>query len=85
MEKDGIELRIDNSAYYFMLESILKKKGISKNKLCKDTNTDYKVVSRLINGELVKLDIYVLARIAEYLDCDIYDIIKFKRNIYRNI
>lgn len=83
MNESGIELVIDNSAFYFKLGEILKARRISKSKLCRETNTDYKVVNRLIRGEIIRIDVYVLTRICEYLDCDMSDIIKFKCNIYK--
>lgn len=43
----------------------------------KDTNTDFKVLKRLLSGELVRIDIFVLARLCDYLDCNIKDIIEY--------
>lgn len=70
MEKHFKEIEIENGVYIFKLESILKCKNISINKLMKETNTDFKVIKRLINGDLVKNDIFVLARLCDYLNCD---------------
>lgn len=42
---------------------------ISINKIIKDINTDFKVIKRIMSGDLVKIDIFVLARICDYLDC----------------
>lgn len=44
----------------------------------RETNTDFKVIKRLMTGELVKIDIFVLARLCDYLDCSINDIIEYK-------
>jgi len=60
-------------------DDILKKKNISINKLMKDTNTDYKVIKRLLRGELLRLDIIVLARFCDYLNCNLIDIIDYKK------
>ena len=46
----------------------------------RDTNTDYKVLKRIWSGEIEKLDLTVLARICSYLDCEITDIIEFKKD-----
>ncbi len=72
-------LELDEGSYLFNLENILKKKKISKNKLIKETNTDFKVVQRLIKGNITKIDIYVIARLCSYLNCNLTDIIDFKR------
>lgn len=82
MNKDGIEVRIGNSAFYFKLGNTLKEKNISKNKLCQDTGTDYKVVTRYLNGEIERLDLIVLERICNYLDCELEDIVQLKKNIF---
>ncbi len=75
----SVELEVENGTYIFKLEQILAEKNISKNKLVRDTNTDFKVIKRLASGNLVRIDIYVLARLCNYLNCDVQDIIEFKR------
>jgi len=73
-----IKLNIENGYYLFKLKDILNKKNISINKLMRDTDTDFKVIKRLMMGNLVKIDIFVLARLCDYLDCDITDIVEYK-------
>lgn len=73
-----IKTNIENGIYEFKLEDELKKKNISINKIMKDTNTDYKVIKRLMTGELTKIDIFVLARVCDYLNCSIENIIEYK-------
>ena len=41
----------------------------------RDTNTDFKVLKRIMTGELVRFDIFVIARLCDYLSCTITDII----------
>ena len=65
---------------FLKLEDILKKEDISINKLMRDTNTDFKVLKRLITGELVKLDIFVIARLCDYLNCSITEIVEYFPN-----
>ena len=74
-----MKVKMENGTYFFKLDSILKKKKISINKISRDTNTDFKVLKRLITGELVKIDIFVLARICDYLECSIEDIVEYKQ------
>lgn len=77
MEK-SIKLKIENGYYEFKLGKILSDKNISINKLMRDTDTDFKVIKRLMTGQLVKIDIFVLARLCNYLNCSIQDIIEYK-------
>ena len=46
----------------------------------RDTNTDFKVLKRLFYGNLVRIDIFVLARLCDYLNCTIHDIIEYVPN-----
>lgn len=75
-----VKLNIENGYYLFKLEDILKEYDISINKLMRDTNTDFKVLKRLMSGELVRMDIIVIARICDYLDCNINDLVEYVPN-----
>ena len=71
------KLHTEHSYYLFKLDDILTKKKISINKIMKETNTDFKVIKRIMNGDLVKLDMFVISRICDYLECDFSDIIEY--------
>ena len=72
-----VRVKIEKGEYLFKLEDVLKKKNISINKLMRDTNTDFKVLKRMMTGELVRFDIFVVARLCDYLNCKITDIIEY--------
>ena len=74
------KIKLENGYYLFKLEQILENKCISKNKLMRDTNTDFKVIQRLGTGECVRMDIFILARLCDYLNCNISDIVEYKKN-----
>lgn len=74
------KIKLENGYYLFKLEQILEDKHISKNKIMRDTNTDFKVLKRLWSGDVERIDITVLARICDYLDCDITDIFEYKKD-----
>ena len=75
-----VKLKIGNGYYLFKLDNILKEKNISINKLMRDTNTDFKVIKRLISGELLRMDIIVIARICDYLNCSMNDLVEYVPN-----
>ena len=75
-----IKVNIENGYYLFKLEDILKIKNISINKLIRDTNTDFKVIKRILTGDLVRIDIFVLARLCDYFNCSITDIVAYTPN-----
>lgn len=72
-----VKLKIEKGYYLFKLDDLLKSKNISINQVVRDTNTDFKVLQRILTGELVRLDIFVLARLCNYLDCEITDIVEY--------
>lgn len=74
------KVNIENGYYLFKLEDILSTRSISINKLMRDTNTDFKVLKRIITGDLVRIDIFVMARLCDYLKCEITDIIEYIPN-----
>lgn len=80
-----VKVEIEGGYYLFKLDDILQEKAISKNRLMKETNTDFKVIQRIITGELTKLDIIVLARICDFLDCQISDIIEYYPALVENV
>ena len=62
-----------------LLSYLIILKNISINKLMRETNTDFKVLKRILTGELVRFDIFVVARLCDYLECEIKDIIEYVR------
>jgi len=70
-----MKIEIGNGYYLFGLRKVLNDRHISINKLMRDTNTDFKVIKRMMNGDLVRIDIYVLARFCDYLKCNMTDIV----------
>ena len=81
-----INYKKSNNGYYsFSLKKILDNKNLSINKIINDTETDYKVLKRLMTGDLSKIDIIVLSRICDYLNCTITDIFEyFPNNTFKN-
>ena len=80
MEKKHVKIKVYGGTYIFKLEQLLEDRGVSKSKLISDTGTDFKVVRRLTTGEVVRIDIYVLARLCNYLNCNVSDIVEFKKD-----
>jgi putative transcriptional regulator len=75
-----IKVNIEKGYYLFKLEDILKERNISINKLMRETNTDFKVLKRILTGELVRFDVFVVARLCDYFDCTITDIVEYIPN-----
>ena len=75
--KEIIKVKIENGYYLFKLGKLLENRNISINKLMRDTNTDFKVIKRIMTGDITRIDITVLARLCDYFECSIADIIDY--------
>lgn len=73
------KIKVENGYFLFKLEQILADRNISINKLMRDTNTDFKVIKRLMTGDITRIDTNVLARLCDYLECTITDIVEYVR------
>ena len=70
----------EHGYYLFKLEELLEQRKVSKNQLMRDTNTDFKVLQRLMKGNVVRIDIEVLARLCDYFDCGMTELIEYFPN-----
>ena len=74
------KIEIEKGHYLLKLEQLLIDRNISINKLMRDTNTDFKVLKRIMTGDLVRFDIFVITRLCDYFKCGIEDIIEYVPN-----
>ncbi|MGN1276373.1 MAG: helix-turn-helix domain-containing protein, partial [Floccifex sp.] len=72
-----IEVEVENGVWLFKLGNVLEEKGISKNKIMRDTNTKHDTLQGYVNGTLKRVDIDVLDRFCKYLECELIDIIEY--------
>lgn len=61
------------------LDKILEKLNISRYELAKRTGIQYQVIDKYYKNKVKRYDSYVLERICEALDCDVCDIIEYKK------
>ena len=59
------------------LDELIKKKGISKNKLSHKAEMQRTQINNFCNNKITRLDTDVLARICTVLECEISDLIEF--------
>ena len=59
------------------LDELIKKAGISKNKLSHWAEMQRSQINHYCNNEITRLDTEVLARICTVLECEIGDLLEF--------
>ena len=59
------------------LDELIKKRGISKNKLSHKAEMQRTQINNFCNNKITRLDTDVLARICSVLECKIEDLIEF--------
>lgn len=74
------KVNCENGYYLFKLNSVLDEKGITKNKIINKKAIDFNSMQRLIKGELTRIDLNIIAKLCNELDCKIDDLIEYKNN-----
>lgn len=61
------------------LDKLLDKMNITRYELAKRTGIQYQIIDNYYKNKVKRYDSYVLERICDTLDCNIDDIIEFKK------
>ena len=61
------------------IEEILKQKGISKNKICKDLDIPRGNFNRYCRNEFQRIDAALICKLCWYLKVDISELIEYER------
>lgn len=67
----------NNGTIRIKLNELLKKSGISKNKLSHRAEMQRTQINNYCNNTITRLDIDVLARICNVFDCEIGDLLEY--------
>ena len=59
------------------LNELLKKKGLSKNKLSYKAEMNWKHIDNYCTNNITRLDVFVLCKLCTVLDCKIEDLLVF--------
>ncbi len=59
------------------LDELLKKKGLSKNKLSHKAEMNWKQIDNYCTNSITRLDVYVLCKLCTVLGCEIQDLLVF--------
>lgn len=61
------------------LDKILKDRGITINKLSTLVDSRYETIKAYADNNIQRADLDLLARICYALDCDLHDLIEYKK------
>lgn len=67
----------EHGYYLFKLNSLINQKDYTKNALINKTEIDFNSIQRLITGNLTRIDLGVIAKLCNELNCNIEDIIEY--------
>lgn len=59
------------------LDDLMKKKGLSKNKLSHKAEMNWKQIDNFCNNNITRLDVFVLCKLCTVLECKIEDLLVF--------
>lgn len=63
---------------YIDLERLLKEKNVSKNKVCEACKLQRTQLNNYCKNKVSRIDLAILARLCEFLDCTPNDILKLE-------
>ena len=70
-------MKMSGGKVIITLDEYRKKKNISKYKLIKHCDVSHTQLNNYCNNKVSRIDLPVLARLCDYLECDIGDILKY--------
>jgi len=61
------------------LKEMIETRGITRYRLAKLADTRFEVVEKWCSGTIERIDLDILARFCYILNCDITDIVKYRK------
>lgn len=73
-------VQCEDGYYLFKLNSLLDKENVTKNSIIERKDIDFNSMQRLIKGDLTRIDLSIIAKLCNELNCNIEDIVEYKNN-----
>ncbi|MBP3384812.1 MAG: helix-turn-helix transcriptional regulator [Firmicutes bacterium] len=70
---------MDYGFLQFNIVQILKERGISKNKICKDLDIPRTNFNRYCRNDFQRIDAYLVCKLCDYLDIGVGDLISYHK------
>lgn len=71
------KVKCENGYYLFKLNSLLEEKEVTKNSVIVKKEIDFNSMKKLITGNLSRIDLTIIAKLCNELDCKIEDIVEY--------
>ncbi len=71
------KVKCENGYYLFKLKSLLDDKKVSKNSVIVKKEIDFNSMQRLVTGNLTRIDLNIVAKLCNELNCKIEDIVEY--------
>lgn len=71
------KVKCENGYYLFKLNSLLGEKKVTKNSCIVKKEIDFNSMQRLVKGTLTRIDLTIIAKLCNELDCKIEDILEY--------
>lgn len=71
------KVKCENGYYLFKLNSLLGEKDKTKNAVLVKKEIDFNTMQRMIKGNLTRVDLSVVAKLCNELNCGIEDIFEY--------
>lgn len=68
----------------FKLAERMKEQGMSKNRLCKESGFRFETIQGYYQGNISRIDLFVLSEFCRVLGCNVQDIIEYSPKKKRN-
>lgn len=70
----------EDGYYVFKLNNMLDKRKVTKNHVIESKNIDFNSMQRLATGNLTRIDLNIVAKLCNELDCKIEDLVEYVNN-----
>ncbi len=61
------------------LDEVLEKRGMTRYELAKRTGIQYQIIDNYYKNKVKRYDSFVLDRICEALECDVQELVAYKK------
>ena len=75
----------EDGYYIFKLNNMLDKNNTTKNHVIESKNIDFNSMQRLATGNLTRIDLNIIAKLCNELDCKIEDLVEYVNDSDKDI